>query len=332
MVLLGLPIGVFVIVVIALVFDYLNGLHDSSNVVATVISSRAMSPRRALIMAAVAHMAGAVLVERTVAVTVGDKVLESGTMTLEVIGAALIAASIWNVITWFFGIPSSSSHALIGGIVGAGAVGYGIDAIRLDGIVKVFIALFLSPPLGLMASYLITKLVLFIGQWLSPHANIWLKRGQWLTAFVLAFSHGTNDAQKTMGMVTAALVAGNVLPQFHVPLWVVLLSALAISLGTLTGGWRLIRTLGGKFYKIRPIHGFTTQTASGLVILGATFFGGPVSTTQVVSSAIAGAGSAERITKVRWGVMRSIITAWMLTLPASAGLGAALYLILNRLA
>lgn len=321
----GLPLTVTVVILIALVFDYLNGLHDSSNVVATVISTRAMKPRRALIMAAIAHMAGALLMERAVASTIGDKILAQGTMTMEVIAASLMAAILWNVFTWFFGIPSSSSHALIGGIVGAGAVGYGVEALRISGLATVVIALFISPLLGLVMGFLVTRIALFVGRSLTPHANLWLKRGQWGTAFLLAFSHGTNDAQKSMGMITAALVAGNMLDTFHVPIWVVFLSGLVISLGTLSGGWRLIRTLGGKFYKLRPVHGFTAQTASSIVILGATAFGGPVSTTQVVSSAIMGAGSAERLSKVRWGIAQNILLTWLLTIPASALLGALFY-------
>lgn len=320
--------GVVAIVVIALLFDYLNGFHDSANVVATAISSRAMTPRQALIMASVADFAGALLVERAVAATIGDKVLARDAMTLEVIAAALLAASVWNLITWFVGFPSSSSHALIGGIIGAGAAGFGLSAVRFSGLTTVFAALVISPPLGLLTGYLFTRLTLTIGETLTPHANAWLKRGQWVTAFLLAFSHGTNDAQKTMGMITAALVASGMLKTFDVPLWVVILSATAISAGTLTGGWRLIRTLGGKFYKIRPIHGFTAQAASAAVTLSATWFGGPVSTTQVVSSAIIGAGSAERLTKVRWGVARSIVLAWLLTIPVSACLGALAYAVL----
>jgi PiT family inorganic phosphate transporter len=322
--------GVIAVIAIALIFDFLNGLHDSSNVVATVISSRAMRPRRAMIMAAVGHMAGPLLFGVAVASTIGDEVLVHDTMTLEVIGAALTAATAWNVITWTLGIPSSSSHALIGGIVGAAAAGYGLEAIRAEGMAKVLVALFISPLLGLMAGYLLTRLVLFIGRAFTPHANVWLKRGQWLTAFILALSHGTNDAQKTMGMIAAALVAGGVLPAFQVPLWVILASATAISLGTLTGGWRIIRTLGGKFYKIRPLHGFAAQSASSVVILGAALLGGPVSTTQVVSSAIVGAGSAERLSKVRWGVAQSIVVAWLLTIPASAALGALVYSLVTQ--
>jgi PiT family inorganic phosphate transporter len=323
-----LSVELVVIIIIALAFDYLNGLHDSSNVVATVISSRAMMPRRALYMAAGADMAGALLVERSVASTVGDKVLARDAMTLKVIAAALAAAIGWNLITWFLGIPSSSSHALIGGIVGAGAASQGLSAVRASGLTKVLAALLLSPVLGLVVGYLFTRLALRVGKGLTPRANVWLKRLQWFTAFTLAFSHGTNDAQKTMGLITAALVAGGALQQFSVPLWVVFLSASAISLGTLTGGWRLIRTLGAKFYKIRPIHGFTAQASSGAVILGATAFGGPVSTTQVVSSAIVGAGSAERVSKVRWGVMKNIVMAWFLTIPAAAALGAVIYSVL----
>ncbi len=317
--------AVIAVVAVALIFDFMNGLHDSSNVVATLISSRAMRPRRALVMAAVGEMAGPFLFGVAVANTVGDKVLYQSAMTLEVVAAALLAATAWNIITWALGIPSSSSHALVGGVVGAGAADAGLSAVQPGGLVAVLAALFISPPLGLLAGFLLTRLALRAGQYLTPRANIWLKRGQWLTAFTLALSHGTNDAQKTMGMITAALLAGGALPRFEVPTWVVAVSASAIALGTLTGGWRIIRTLGGKFYKIRPIHGFTSQVASTGVILGAALLGGPVSTTQVVSSAIMGAGSAERLSKVRWGVAQSILLAWLLTIPASAGLAALIY-------
>lgn len=327
-----MPVEVIAIIALALIFDYLNGLHDSSNVVATAISSRAMKPRRALTIAAVTQMLGALVVERAVATTVGDRVLARDAMTLHVIAAALGAAIGWNLITWFLGIPSSSSHTLIGGIIGAGAAGYGLGAIQLSGLVTVIAALLLSPPLGLLAGYVFTKLVLFVGQWLTPRANVWLKRGQWLTAFTLAFSHGTNDAQKTMGMITAALVAGGVLQSFTVPLWVVIISGGALSLGTFTGGWRMIRTLGGKFYKIRPVHGFAAQSASSVVVLLATSLGGPVSTTQVVSSTIVGAGSAERLSKVRWRVAQNIVIAWSLTVPASAVMGALIYALLAGVA
>lgn len=316
------------VIAIALLFDFMNGLHDSSNVVATLISSRAMKPRRALVMAAAGEMLGPFLFGVAVANTIGDEVLHEATMTLEVIAASLLAAAGWNVATWALGIPSSSSHALIGGIIGAGAASAGLHAIQVSGLLTVLAALFLSPLLGLLAGYLLTRLMLHAGRYLTPRANIWLKRGQWLTAFTLALSHGANDAQKTMGMITAALLANGALPRFEVPTWVIFISAAAIALGTLTGGWRLIRTLGARFYKIRPLHGFTSQAASTGVILGAALLGGPVSTTQVVSTAIIGAGSAERLSKVRWGVAQNILLAWLLTIPASAALGAFIYRIL----
>ncbi|MCZ7542330.1 MAG: inorganic phosphate transporter [Anaerolineae bacterium] len=328
---INLPPEVLGVIAIALVYDYVNGVQDSANVVATVISSRAMPPRSALAMAAGAEFIGPLVFGVAIASTIGDRVLASAAMTLEVIAASLLAATVWNAFTWFFGLPSSSSHALIGGIVGAGAAGYGLGAVQPSGLAIVLVALFVSPPLGLMAGFLLTRIILRVGQYLTPQANVWLKRGQWLTAFTLALSHGTNDAQKTMGMIAAALVAGRVLDTFSVPTWVILVSAAAISLGTLTGGYRLIRTLGAKFYKIRPIHGFTSQAASTGVILGAALLGGPVSTTQVVSSTILGAGSAERLSKVRWGVARNIVYAWLLTIPAAAVLGALFYTLFTGL-
>jgi PiT family inorganic phosphate transporter len=240
----------------------------------------------------------------------------------------------WNILTWRLGIPSSSSHTLIGGIVGAAVVAHGIGAILVDGLLKVLIALFISPPLGLLAGYVTMKLLLFIGDNLafSPKVNTLFRRGQWVTAIWLALSHGTNDAQKTMGIITMTLVASGALTKFAVPLWVIGLSATAIAAGTIFGGWSLIRTLGGGFYKIRPIHSFSTQIASATVILTAALLGGPVSTTQVVGSAIMGVGTAERISKVRWGLTERIVSAWLLTIPISAIIGGLIYhFVISRL-
>jgi PiT family inorganic phosphate transporter len=246
--------------------------------------------------------------------------------------AALVAAIGWNVATWLLGIPSSSSHTLVGGIIGATVAASGWQAIKLAGLEKVLLALFLSPPLGLIAGYLIVKLIYAVAVLIdaSPHINWWLRNGQTLTALTLALSHGTNDAQKTMGIITLGLLATGVIDTFAVPLWVIAISAGAIALGTYTGGWRLIRTLGAKFYTIRPIHGFSAQAASAGIILGAALLGGPVSTTQVVSSAIMGAGSAERLSMVRWGVAGEIVAAWILTIPASAVVGALVYALITR--
>jgi PiT family inorganic phosphate transporter len=313
------------LILLALIFDFLNGFHDSSNIVATMISSRAFHPRVALSVTAVAEFSGPFIFGVAVAKTIGEDLVVPGSITLEVILAALLSATLWNLLTWFLGIPSSSSHALVGGILGAVGVGVGLDAIQLSGLEKVLIALFVSPIIGLVFGFLFTRLVFFLARGASPGINWFFKRSQIVTAIALALSHGTNDAQKTMGIITLGLVSTGYLSRFQVPGWVIALSAGAIALGTALGGWRLIKTLGGKFYKIRPVHGFSAQVASASVILGASLVGGPVSTTQVVSSAIMGVGSAERLSKVRWGVAGNIAVAWVVTIPATALAAAGLY-------
>lgn len=315
---------IVVLIGVAVVFDFLNGFHDASNIVATMISSRAMPPRVALLMSALAHFSAPFLFGVAVAKTIGHDVVASEAVTIPVILAASISAIAWNIITWWLGMPSSSSHALIGGLVGAVGVGFGWQDIQLAGLSKVLIALLASPVLGLIVGYIVMKVVLFLARGASPRISTLFKRLQWLTSLGLALSHGTNDAQKTMGIITMGLIATGYLSRFEVPWWVVLLSAVAIALGTLSGGWRLIRTLG-KFYKIRPVHGFTSQLTSTMVIMGAALLGGPVSTTQVVSSSIMGVGSAERLSKVRWGVAGSIAITWVTTIPISAAMAALLY-------
>jgi PiT family inorganic phosphate transporter len=317
---MSLTLGI--LVTAALAFDFLNGFHDSANIVATMIASRAMGPRRALMLSAIAHLAGPFLFGVAVATTIGHQVVKPTANTMAVVMSALLAAIVWNLITWLLSVPSSSSHALVGGLVGAAIVGHGVDAVQPYGLIKIIAALLLSPPIGLAGGYILMKLVLFLARGASPRINWFFKRAQTLTALGLALSHGANDAQKTMGIITMGLVGAGVLQQFQVPLWVIAASAGAISLGTAMGGWRIIRTLGGRFYKIRPVHGFTTQVTSAAVILGMALLGGPVSTTQVVSSAILGVGSAERVSKVRWGVAANIVTAWLLTIPASGLLAA----------
>ncbi len=316
---------IFVLIVLAVIFDFLNGFHDSSNIVATMISSRAFRPRVALGVTALAEFIGPFIFGVAVAKTIGHDIVEPGTITVAVIMAALLSAILWNLLTWYLGIPSSSSHALIGGIIGAVAVGAGLKAIQLSGLQKVLLALFISPVIGLMAGFLFTKLVFFLAQGASPRINWFFKRSQIVTAVALGLSHGTNDAQKTMGVIALGLVTAGYLAEFYVPTWVIALSAGAIALGTALGGWRLIKTLGGKFYKIRPVHGFSSQVTSAGVILGASLVGGPVSTTQVVSSSIMGVGSAERLSKVRWGVAGNIAVAWLVTIPATALVAAGLY-------
>jgi len=313
----------------ALLFDFLNGFHDSANTVATMIASRAMSPRNALLLSAVAHFSGPFLFGVAVATTIGHEVVAEYAATIPVIWSALLGAIVWNLLTWFLGIPSSSSHALIGGLIGAAFIAYGTDAVQIAGLEKVGIALLASPLLGFVVGYLLLKVILFLARNATPRINSFFKRAQIITAVALALSHGTNDAQKTMGIITMGLLAGGALPTFEVPLWVIAACAASMSLGTALGGWRIIRTLGGKFYKIRPVHSFASQIASAGIILGAALVGGPVSTSQVVSTTILGAGAAERVNKVRWGVMKSILATWSLTIPASAGVAALCYLLLQ---
>jgi inorganic phosphate transporter, PiT family len=322
---------IIVVIILALIFDFLNGIHDSSNVVATMISSRALSPRVALAMTAVANFCGPFIFGVAVAGTIGHEVVVARAINTVVLLAALGSAILWNLLTWYLGFPSSSSHALIGGFVGAVVVDAGFQAIQLPGIEKILIALFISPLIGLAIGYLLLRLIMLFCWTASPSSNRFFKRAQIFTALALALSHGTNDAQKTMGIITLALVTGGYLQVFAVPTWVIILCASMIALGTAVGGNRLIKTLGGKIYKIRPVDGFTAQLASAVVILSASFLGGPVSTTQVVSSAIMGVGAAERVNKVRWGVAQEIATAWLLTIPATGLLAAGIYWVLSRI-
>jgi PiT family inorganic phosphate transporter len=320
-----------IVIALALIFDFLNGMRDASNIVATMISSRAFSPRTALGIGAVAEFLGPFLFGVVVAKTIGDEIVQSNILTLNVIGSALVGAILWNLITWYFGIPGSSSHALIGGVVGAVIAGAGFGAIKFAGLNKVLIALFAAPLIGFIVGFLMTRLIYFLVRGATPRVNELFKRGQWLTAIILAFGQGTNDAQKTMGVIVLSLVIDGVLPAFQVPTWVIVVSAAAIAIGTSLGGWRLIRTLGGKFYKIRPLHSFSTQLSSASVILVASLFGVPVSASQIVSSAIVGVGSAERVSKVRWSVAEEIITAWLITIPASGLLSAGIYWLIESL-
>jgi len=320
-----------IVITLALIFDFLNGMRDSSNIVATMISSRAFSPRTALGIAAVAEFFGPFLFGVVVAKTIGDEIVQADVLTLSVIAAALIGAILWNLLTWYFGLPGSSSHALIGGMVGAVIVGAGLDAIKFGGLNKVLIALFVVPLLGFLIGFLTTRLIYFLARGASPRINEFFKRGQWVTAVVMAFGQGTNDAQKTMGVIALSLVIAGALPTFQIPTWVVAVSAAAIAIGTSLGGWRLIRTLGAKIYKIRPLHSFSTQLSSAGVIVAASLFGMPVSASQVVSSAIIGVGSAERASKVRWSVAEEIILSWLITIPASGLLSAAVYWLLVSL-
>ena len=321
--------GLLLVIILALVFEFINGMRDASNIVATMISSRAFRPQTALGITAIAEFAGPFLFGITVAKTVGDGIVASHVLSLQALGTGLAGAILWNLITWFFGIPSSSSHALIGGLIGAALMSSGVGAIKISGFHKVLAALFVSPLVGFLAGYLILRIIFFLVRNASPRINDFFRMSQFFTAVALAFSHGTNDAQKTIGVITLSLVVGGSLSDFSVPFWVILVSATVMALGTSLGGWRLIRTLGGKFYKIRPVDSFATQLTSGLVILSASATGLPVSTTQVVSSAIIGIGASERFGKVRWGVAGDILAAWLITIPAAGLLSAGIHWLLN---
>jgi PiT family inorganic phosphate transporter len=324
-----MPFSLILLIGLALAFDFLNGVHDSSNIVATMISSRAISPRIALAMTAVAEFTGPFIFGVAVATTIGDEIVASEFLNVEVIIAALISAITWNILTWLLGIPSSSSHAIIGGIIGAVVVGAGFQAIKMPGVYKVLITLFTSPIIGFVAGWIIANLIYLLSWKATPKINTVFKRLQIVTSLGLALSHGTNDAQKTMGIITLGLLITGKITTFEVPFWVVLVCATAIALGTSFGGWQLIRTLGTKFYKIRPVHGFASQATSAAVILAASLVGGPVSTTQVVSTAIMGVGAADRVSKVRWGVAGEILSAWLITIPATALLAGAIYWLIS---
>jgi len=321
----------YFLIAAGLVFDFLNGFHDSSNIVATVISSRALRPRTAMMLTAFSEMIAPFLFGVAVATTVGKDLIDPESISLNVVIAAVLAAVFWNLFTWFIGIPSSSSHALVGGLLGAAITADGFSIIQIGGLLKILVALLISPPLGLLVGFIFMFITTRLFQNASPRINAFFKRMQIITSISLALSHGTNDSQKTMGIITLGLVASGYQQTFHVPLWVIALSAGAIGLGTAFGGWRLIRTLGGRIYKIRPVHAFTSQAASAGVILGAALLGGPVSTTQVVSSSIMGAGAAERISKVRWQVAQNMLVTWLLTIPITGIIAALIFLLVRNL-
>jgi PiT family inorganic phosphate transporter len=303
---------------LSLLFGFLNGFHDSANIVAATISSRSLPPRAALVLAAVSVFLGPFLFGVAVAHTVGADLLDPTALRSQVVVAALASAVIWNLITWYFGIPSSSSHALIGGLLGAAVVFSGVGSVQPPGLVKVLVALFVSPPLGLLAGFVMLRIALFLLRGATPSVNEQLRRAQIVTLIGLGLSHGSNDGQKTIAVLTLGLVTAGVLPDFRVPVWVIAVSGGAMALGISMGGWRLIRTLGGRLFRIRPVHGLASQLAGATVILVAAMFGGPVSTTHVMSSAIMGAGAGQRVNQVRWMVMREMTVAWLLTIPTTA--------------
>jgi PiT family inorganic phosphate transporter len=318
------------IVIVALLFDFTNGFHDTANAIATSVSTRALSPRVAVGMAAVMNFLGA-FISVKVATTIGKGIIAAGVVSQSLVLAALIGAITWNLITWRFGIPSSSSHALIGGLVGAALADVGLHTVLWRGVLdKVVIPMVLSPLIGfIIAFFFMTALFWMVARAPAAPVNRWFRRLQPISAAFMAFSHGTNDAQKTMGIITLALVAAGKLSSFHVPVWVIAASATAMALGTLSGGWRIIHTLGSKVIKLDPIHGFAAETTAASVITVATHFGLPISTTHTITAAIMGTGATQRLSAVRWGVAGNIMTAWVLTLPAAAAVAAAAYLVIS---
>lgn len=309
------------LIVLALAFDYINGMHDSANAIATVVSTRVLSPKVALLLSAALNFVGA-FTSTAVAKTIGKGIVDPALVTNAIVASALIGAIFWNLLTWYYGIPSSSSHALIGGIIGAVIAQHGNDALNLKGILKIVKSLVISPVAGFVGGMILMIAIMWIFH-KSPagKVNRWFKHLQLVSASFMALSHGSNDAQKVMGIITMALVgAGYYTNQaFHVPMWVVLICATAMALGTAAGGWRIIKTMGVKMIRLQPVHGFAAETAAAVTILTASHLGAPVSTTHVISSSIMGVGSAKRATAVRWGTAGQMGVAWILTIPATAG-------------
>ncbi len=323
---------IFVVVILALSFDFINGFHDTANAIATCVSTRAIRPGVAIIGTAILNFIGA-MISTGVAKTIGGDIVMSPDLINEmVIISGLVGAIIWNLLTWWFGMPSSSSHALIGGMIGAIIISAGTAALNDWGIIKIVLSLILSPITAIACGFLIMKIIFFICHSYKPaRVNLTANRLQIISAALMAFSHGSNDAQKSMGIITLALVSGGVIETLEVPTVVKLLCAAAMALGTSVGGWKIIRTVGGKIFKMHPIHGFAADLNSAVVILSATLLHLPVSTTHVVSGSIMGVGSAQRFKAVHWDVARSMVTAWVMTIPCTAVMGAISYLIATSL-
>ena len=317
--------AIIILIIIALVYDYINGMHDSANIVATIVSSRAMSIRSALVLASVAEFMGPFIIGTAVAKTIGSGIIDPAVININVILAAIVGAIAWNLLTLVLGFPSSSSHALIGGLVGAVAISSGFGSINIHGILKVLIVLFTSPVAGFGAGYLLTKLLHRVVRNATPRINNVFKYLQIGSSALLALNHGGNDAQKSMGIITMGLIILNFQSGFTIPFWVILICAFALALGIATGGMKIMKTIGSRVFRVRPIHGFSVQLSSSMIILVASLIGGPVSTTHVVSSSVVGVGSSEKLSKVRWSVVTDILISWIATLPASALVAAMFY-------
>jgi PiT family inorganic phosphate transporter len=330
-----MPEGFWLLVVIifcALAFDFINGFHDTANAIATVVSTRVMTPRTAIMMAAVLNFVGA-LISTKVATTIAKGIANPRYITDTVVLAAVIGAIIWNLITWKFGIPSSSSHALIGGLCGAAVIHAGLEIIYIDGVIhKVIIPMVLSPVFGFGIGFILMALIY---TWLADvhpgKVGSLFRHLQVVSAGAMAFNHGLNDAQKSMGIITLALVTQGFLAKPEVPVWVVVACATAMALGTSAGGWRIIRTMGHQIIRLEPVHGFAAETSASITIFLASHLGMPVSTTHVISGSIVGVGAAKRINAVRWTTAQRMVIAWVLTLPTAAAIAAMTYALLRIL-
>ena len=321
---------VIVVIFIALVFDFLNGFHDSANSIATVVSTRVLTPRKAVMWAAFFNLVAAFFFDVHVAKTLGKGLVDLQAVNEYVIMAGLLGAIVWNLITWYYGLPTSSSHALIGGYGGAAIAKAGFGAILYKGWFNTIVFIFVAPLIGLILGFLLMVTLMWMF-YKKPSAKInnRFRKLQLCSAALYSLGHGTNDAQKTMGIITSLLVTAGFLHSFEVPYWVILMSHFAIAMGTLFGGWRIVKTMGQKITKLKPSGGFCAETAGGITLLLTAFFGIPVSTTHTITGAIMGVGATKRLSGVRWGVAGNIIFAWILTIPASAIIGAVSFFVVN---
>jgi PiT family inorganic phosphate transporter len=321
---------VLLIIFLALLFDFLNGFHDAANSIATVVSTRVLTPRMAVVWAAFFNLVAALVFDVHIAKTIGKGLIDIMAVNEFVIMGGLVGAIAWNLITWYYGIPSSSSHALIGGYGGAAVAKAGFGVILADGWIKTLVFILVAPLLGMVLGYLLQVCVMWIVH-RQPYSkvNVVFRKLQLLSAALYSLGHGTNDAQKTMGIITGLLLTAGYLQTFAVPLWVVLLSHTAIAFGTLFGGWRIVKTMGSKITKLKPSDGFCAETAGGVTLLLTAFFGIAVSTTHTIAGAIMGVGATKRLSAVRWGIAGTMVWAWVLTIPASAAVAAVAYTIID---
>jgi PiT family inorganic phosphate transporter len=321
---------IIIIIFVALAFDYTNGMHDAANSISTIVSTRVLTPKQAIIWASFFNFIAFLVFGTAVAKTIGSGMIDINSVTPTVIFGGLLGAISWNLITWYFGLPSSSSHALIGGYAGAAIVKNGFSVIIAAGWYKTLIFIVLAPAIGLVLGFLLRITATWLVHGQKPaFINRWSRLMQVVSAAAYSLGHGGNDAQKTMGIITSLLVTGGLLQTFTIPLWVVLLAQAAIALGTLSGGWRIVKTMGQKITKLQPIDGFCAETASAASIFTATHLGVPVSTTHVITGAISGVGAVKRLTAVRWGLTLRIVWAWIFTIPAAALIAALFYLVLS---